>query len=192
MFKPVPDRLNINLLEEDILRFWQTQYVLDERSGQHQGAQTFVLYTFPPTVQGRPGLQEVFTTIHQDLWWRYKHMRGFRVLRCGGWNTHGMPVEWLAEKLLGITNKAQIEGLGIAKFNDYCRQLAQESIQARQSLHERLGCWQVTSENLVSGDNPSMEVVWGALKVIWERGLLIQAEHVRPYCPRCGSQLADD
>ncbi|OGO71889.1 MAG: hypothetical protein A2Z49_04325 [Chloroflexi bacterium RBG_19FT_COMBO_56_12] len=191
MFKPVPTRYNVTLLEEEVSRLWKTQRVFDKRRSLRQDASPFIVYERPPSVCGKPGLQDALARVHQDMWLRYKTMRGLRVLRYNGWNTHGLPVELLAEKRLDLTSKGQVEQVGIDRFNDFCRQLALDGIRGWEHLDERLTGWEETNAVPSSHNNQSIASVWSLFKQAWTRGLVYQAERVTPYCPRCGTTLAD-
>jgi isoleucyl-tRNA synthetase len=118
-------------------------------------------------------------------------MRGYHVIRRGGWDTHGLPVEISVEKQLGFTSKSQIEAYGIARFNELCRKSAFDYIQDWERFTDRLGFWVDLQEAYVTFTNEYIESVWWILKTFWERGLLYQGYKVVPYCPRCGTPLSD-
>ncbi|MBN2149305.1 MAG: class I tRNA ligase family protein, partial [Anaerolineales bacterium] len=191
MFKPVADRINVTLLEEEAARIWKTQRVYQKLRLLRQDEPAFHIYQCPAVTSGKPGLQDTLASVHQDFWSRYKAMRGLCVIRHSGWNTHGLPVELQAESRLGITGKGQAEKYGIARFNDYCQQLALDSVQSRENLSERLNGREETEPAPTSHDERSVEAVWGLFKQAWERGLVYQDEGVMPYCPHCGTVLAD-
>ena len=118
-------------------------------------------------------------------------MRGYHVIRRGGWDTHGLPVEIEVEKRLGFTNKSQIEAYGIAKFNELCRKSAFDYIQDWEMLTERMAYWVDLKTAYVTFTNEYIESVWWILKTFWDRDLLYQGYKVVPYCPRCGTPLSD-
>lgn len=191
MFKSVPNRFNVTLLEEEVLRIWNTHHIFEKRRILRQDAPPFRISVRPPVTVGKPDLHDALTLVHQDMWLRYKTMRGLRAQRFTAWNTHGLPVELQAENRLGLTGKAQIDLYGLAHFNDFCRQLAVDSIQIREALVERLGGWTESNPAPTSLDNHSVEAVWGLFRQAWDKGLLYQEERVLPYCPRCGTLLAE-
>jgi isoleucyl-tRNA synthetase len=118
-------------------------------------------------------------------------MRGYHVIRRGGWDTHGLPVEISVERQLGFTNKSQIEAYGIARFNELCRQSAFAYIQEWEKFTDRLGFWVDLEDAYITYTNEYIESVWWILKTFWDKNLLYQGYKVVPYCPRCGTPLSD-
>lgn len=191
MFKPVSPKLNVTLLEEDVLRFWKSHKIFEKSEQQREGQPEWVFYEGPPTANGRPGVHHALARAFKDIFPRYHVMRGYHVIRRGGWDTHGLPVEIGVEKQLGFTNKSQIEAFGIAKFNELCRKSAFEFIQEWERFTDRLGFWVNLNTAYVTYHNEYIESVWWILKTFWEKGLLYQGYKVVPYCPRCGTPLSD-
>ena len=191
MFEPVSSRLNINLLEEEILRFWKQNDVFHQSMTSREGGPEYVFFEGPPTANGKPGVHHVLARVFKDMFPRYKSMNGYHVSRRGGWDTHGLPVEIEVEKRLGFTNKQQIEDYGIAKFNELCRDSVFTYIQDWEKLTDRIGYWVDLETAYVTYKNSYIESVWFLLKSIWDKGLLYQGFKVVPYCPRCGTPLSD-
>lgn len=191
MFKAVSSKLNINEMEEGVLRFWRTNEVFKKSSDDRKDRPPYVFFEGPPTANGKPGIHHVLGRAFKDMFPRYKTMNGYYVDRRGGWDTHGLPVEIEVEKKLGFTNKGQIEIYGIEKFNALCRESAFEYIQDWEKLTERLGYWIDLDRAYVTYENEYIESVWWLLKSIWDKGLLYQGFKVVPYCPRCGTPLSD-
>jgi isoleucyl-tRNA synthetase len=191
MFEPVSSRLNIILLESEILRFWKNNDVFHQSMDSRLGGPEYVFYEGPPTANGKPGVHHVLARVFKDMFPRYKCMNGYHVLRRGGWDTHGLPVEIEVEKRLGFTNKQEIEDYGIAKFNELCRDSVFTYIQEWEKLTDRIGFWVDLDDAYVTYKNSYIESVWWLLKSIWDQGLLYQGFKVVPYCPRCGTPLSD-
>jgi isoleucyl-tRNA synthetase len=191
MFRPVSPKLNVTLLEEDILRYWTLHRVFHKSSEQRIGAPEYVFYEGPPTANGKPGVHHGLARAFKDIFPRYKLMRGYHVSRRGGWDTHGLPVEIGVEKKLGFTNKSQIEAYGIEPFNELCRKSAFEFIREWEKFSDRLGYWVDLEEAYVTYTNEYIESIWWILKQLWEKDLLYQGSKVVPYCPRCGTPLSD-
>jgi isoleucyl-tRNA synthetase len=191
MFKPVSPKLNITILEEEILRFWKMRRILEKTSQLRQGRPEFVFYEGPPTANGKPGVHSALARAFKDIFPRYKVMRGHHVIRRGGWDTHGLPVEIDVEKQLGFTEKSQIEAYGIDKFNELCRRSAFEYIQDWNRFTDRLGFWVDLEGAYVTYTNDYIESIWWILKTFWDKGLIYQGYKVVPYCPRCGTPLSD-
>jgi isoleucyl-tRNA synthetase len=191
MFKPVSPKLNVNEMEEKILRHWQWHDVFHKSMSQREGGKEYIFFEGPPTANGKPGVHHVLARAFKDIFPRYKTMQGYHVARRGGWDTHGLPVEIEVEKKLGFTNKRQIESYGIAKFNELCRESAFTYIQEWEKLTDRIGYWVDLKSAYVTFKNEYIESVWWILKNFWDRDLLYQGYKVVPYCPRCGTPLSD-
>ncbi|HLE52205.1 MAG TPA: class I tRNA ligase family protein, partial [Anaerolineales bacterium] len=191
MFKPISPKLNLTSMEEGVLRFWKHRHIFEKSGTRRQGAAEFVFYEGPPTANGKPGVHHVLARVFKDIFPRYKTMRGYHVVRRGGWDTHGLPVEIEVEKKLGFTNKGQIEEYGIARFNEMCRMSAFEYIQDWERLTDRIAFWVDLQAAYVTFTNEYIESVWWILKSFWDKGLLYQGYKVVPYCPRCGTPLSD-
>ena len=191
MFKPVSPKLNVILMEEGVLRFWNSHDVFHRSLQEREGGPEYVVYEGPPTANGKPGIHHVLARIFKDIFPRYKTMRGFHVFRRGGWDTHGLPVEIEVERQLGIKNKQQIESYGIDKFNEQCRQSALTYIQEWNRLTERIAYWADLDDSYITFKNEYIESVWWILKTLWDKNLIYQGFKVVPYCPRCGTPLSD-
>lgn len=191
MFKPVSSRLNITLLENEILRFWQQNEVFHKSMETREGGPEYVFYEGPPSANGKPGVHHVLARVFKDMFPRYKSMNGYHVSRRGGWDTHGLPVEIEMEKQLGFSNKQDIEDYGIAKFNEHCKNSVFNYIQEWEKLTDRIGYWVDLDDAYITYENSYIESVWWLLKSIWDKGLLYQGFKVVPYCPRCGTPLSD-
>ena len=191
MFKPVSPKLDVTKLEEEVLLFWKRNQIFEKSGKQRLGDPEYVFYEGPPTANGKPGVHHALARAFKDMFPRFKSMRGYHVIRRGGWDTHGLPVEIGVEKDLGITNKSQIDDYGIARFNELCRKSAFEYIQEWEKFTDRLGFWVDLQTAYVTYTNDYIESVWWILKNFWDRDLLYQGYKVVPYCPRCGTPLSD-
>jgi isoleucyl-tRNA synthetase len=191
MFKPVSPKLNVTLLEENVLKFWKQAEIFKKSVEQRQGRPEYVFYEGPPTANGRPGVHHVLARAFKDMFPRYKIMRGYHVSRRGGWDTHGLPVEIEVEKQLGFNNKQQIEEYGIDKFNELCKKSVFTYIQDWERLTDRIAFWVDLEDAYVTYTNDYIESVWWILKNFWDKDLLYKGYKVVPYCPRCGTPLSD-
>ena len=190
MFKAVNAKQDIQKLERDQLEFWRANKIFERSMEERKGGPTFVTYEGPPTVNGTPGVHHVLARAFKDLFPRYKTMQGYYVLRKGGWDTHGLPVELAIEKELGFTHKRQIEEYGIAAFNEKCRASVLRNIGAWERFTERMAYWTDLDNAYVTFTNDYIESVWWVLKQIWDKGLLYKGLKVVPYCSRCGTPLS--
>ncbi len=191
MFKPVSPKLNVNEMEESVLKFWNDEKIFEKSTENRKGGKEYIFFEGPPTANGKPGVHHVLARSFKDVILRYRTMTGCHITRKGGWDTHGLPVEIEVEKKLGFTNKQQIEDYGIDKFNKLCKESAFTNIQEWTRMSERIGYWVDMSDAYVTYKDEFIEAEWAILKNFFDRGLLYQGFKVVPYCPRCGTPLAD-
>jgi isoleucyl-tRNA synthetase len=189
-FKPVDPRVDIQKVEQNQLEFWRSNRVFERTLEGREDAPRFVFYEGPPTANGQPGSHHVLARAYKDMFPRYRVMRGFRVERRGGWDTHGLPVEIAVEKELGFTGKKDIEAYGIAEFNKKCRESAFNNITDWEKLTERIAFWVDLDNAYVTYTNDYIESVWWILKQLWDKNLIYQGYKVVPYCTRCGTPLS--
>jgi isoleucyl-tRNA synthetase len=182
--------LNLIKLEEKVLRFWNKNRVFEKSIEKRKKAKNFVFYEGPPTANAKPGLHHVLSRIFKDIICRYKTMRGFKVLRRAGWDTHGLPVELEIEKKIGTKTKKDIEKFGIEKFNSLCKKSVWEYKKDWEKLTERIGFWLDLKNPYITYEPEYIESVWFLLKKIWEKGLLYEDFKVSPYCSRCQTILS--
>ena len=189
-FKEVKPTVNYPAMEEQIMQLWRERDVMRRSMTEREGQKPYVFFEGPPTANGRPGIHHVLARAFKDIFPRYKTMTGHYVLRRGGWDTHGLPVEIEVEKRLNISGKQQIEEYGVAEFNRLCKASAMEYIQEWERLTERMAFWVDLDTAYVTFHNEYIESVWWVLKQFWEKGLLYEGYKVVPYCPRCGTPLS--
>jgi len=190
MFEPVTSRLDITALEQRQLEFWRERDIFRRSMDERQDAPRWVFYEGPPTANGRPGTHHVLARAFKDMFPRYHTMRGKYVLRKGGWDTHGLPVEIEVEKELGFKNKRDIEEYGIARYNEKCRESVFRYIQEWEQLTERIAFWVDLENAYVTYKNEYIQSVWWILRQFWDDGLLYEGFKVVPYCARCGTPLS--
>ena len=190
MFRPVPSKISFPEMEEHILRFWKERDLLHEVDQVRKDAPLFTMYEGPPTANGTPGIHHVLARIFKDVIPRYKTMQGFRPVRQGGWDTHGLPVELEIEKELGISSKPQIEEYGIERFNALCRESVMRYVKEWEELTDRIGFWIDMPNAYVTFKNDYIETGWWIIKQLWDRGLMYEGYRVAPHCPRCVTTLS--
>lgn len=190
MFKPVTPKVDINALEQEQLAFWRERNVFQRTMDERKGGRNYVFFEGPPTANGRPGTHHVLARAFKDMFPRYHTMNGAFVLRKGGWDTHGLPVEIEVEKELGLTHKREIEEYGIAEFNAKCRESVFRYIKEWERLTERIAFWVDLDNAYVTYTNEYIQSVWWILRQFWDKGLLYQGYKVVPYCARCGTPLS--
>ena len=177
-------------LEEEILARWQAEDTFRQSLERTRDGKPFVFYEGPPTANGRPGIHHVLSRTIKDSVARFQTMRGRHVPRIAGWDTHGLPVEIEAEKKLGISGKRQIEEIGIARFNEVCRDSVLTYTDEWERFSARIGYWLDYSKPYVTYHAEYIESVWWCLKQIADRGLVFRGHKILPYCPRCGTGLS--
>jgi isoleucyl-tRNA synthetase len=177
-------------LEERILAFWEDNDVFRKSMQQREGRKPFVFFEGPPTANGNPGIHHVIARVFKDIVSRYKTMRGHYVLRKGGWDTHGLPVEIQVEKELGFKSKKDIEAFGVAAYNAKCRESVWKFKGAWEAFTKRIAYWVDLQNPYVTYENPYIESLWNIIGRIWDKKLLYQAHRVVPFCTRCGTPLS--
>jgi isoleucyl-tRNA synthetase len=177
-------------LEEEILQRWRDEDLFARTLAATADGPPFIFYEGPPTANGRPGIHHVFSRALKDLVCRYHTMRGRHVPRKAGWDTHGLPVEIEAEKKLGISGKREIEALGVARFNQVCRESVFTYKEEWERLSERIGYWLDYSDPYVTFHPEYVESVWWLLRQLADRDLIYRGYRSVPYCPRCGTALS--
>ncbi len=191
LFRDVPPRADFPALDRRILAFWKEAGIFAKSlAAAGDDAPLFVFYEGPPTANGKPGSHHVISRIFKDIFPRYKTMRGYRVPRKAGWDTHGLPVELEVERRLGIDSKKQIEEYGIARFNDLCRESVLAYLEDWERFTERIGFWVDLSDAYYTFTNDYIETVWWLLRRIYDKGLLYEGHKVVHYCPRCGTAIS--
>lgn len=180
-----PDRA-----EQRVLEFWEKAKVFEMQQKRRHGAKAFVFYEGPPTANGKPGIHHVFARAIKDSVCRFRWMMGDRVERKAGWDTHGLPVELEVEKKLGISGKKQIEEIGVAKFNDLCRESVFTYLKDWRALSERMAYWLDYDHPYVTFESRYIESVWWLISRFHANGLLEKRFKVIPWCPRCGTGLS--
>lgn len=187
-YKKVDSSLNFVDRELEVLKFWKGNKIFEQTAAK--GDKSFTFYDGPPTANGKPHIGHVLTRSIKDLIPRYQVMKGRRVLRKAGWDTHGLPVELEVEKLLGIDGKKQIEEYGIEPFVGKCKESVWKYKGEWEALSDRVAYWADMEHPYVTYDNNYIESEWWALKTIHEKGLLYKGFKIVPYCPRCGTALS--
>ncbi|MBR3838939.1 MAG: isoleucine--tRNA ligase [Clostridia bacterium] len=190
MYDKVSSNLNFVENEKKVLKFWGENDVFKKSIDLRKDGDTFTFYDGPPTANGKPHIGHVLTRVIKDLIPRYRTMKGDKVLRKAGWDTHGLPVELEVEKLLGLDGKEQIEQYGLEEFITKCKESVWKYKGMWEDFSDTVGFWADMDDPYVTYDNNFIESEWWALKQIWERGLLYKGFKIVPYCPRCGTPLS--
>src|SRR3990167_4494167 len=176
--------------EEAILAFWEREKIFEKSLAKRAPKGEYVFYDGPPFATGLPHSGSLLASVSKDLIPRYKTMRGYRVRRRWGWDTHGLPIENLVEKRLGLKNKKEILALGVKHFNETARSMVLEFVEDWKRYVERVGRWVDFEHSYKTMDASYTESVWWALKRIYDKGHLYEGKKVLMYCPHCETPLA--
>lgn len=176
--------------EEEVLVFWKENQIFEKTLKKPAPKGDFICYEGPPTANGRPGVHHLESRSFKDAIPRYRTMRGYRVPRRAGWDTHGLPVELEVEKQLGFTGKQDIEKYGVAEFNKKCRESVHKYVDEWSQFTSRIGYWVDQEKAYYTYDPEYMESVWSLVKKINEDGRLYKDYKVLPWCARCGTALS--
>ncbi len=190
LYKKVSTKLNFVDREEEVLKFWKENKIFDKSNDLRKDSEVFTFFDGPPTANGKPHIGHVLTRVIKDLIPRYRTMKGYKVRRKAGWDTHGLPVELEVEKLLGLDGKEQIEEYGIEPFIAQCKKSVWKYQNEWREMSDRVGFWVDMDNPYVTYSNDYIESVWWSLKKVHEKGLLYKGYKVVPYCPRCGTSLS--
>jgi isoleucyl-tRNA synthetase len=189
-FPPVPRGYPFPDLELQVLEEWRQREVFRKSLERPAPRGEWVFYEGPPTANNAPHVGHVVTRVVKDLFPRYRTMRGYRVPRKAGWDTHGLPVEIEVEKRLGFAGKQQIEAYGIAEFNRECLESVHTYERQWRAMTERVGYWIDLDAPYLTYSNEYIESLWWALARLAEQGLLVKGYKIQPYCARCGTTLS--
>jgi isoleucyl-tRNA synthetase len=190
MYKKVSTEMDFVSREKETLEFWKNNKIFEKSISNREGCEHFTFYDGPPTANGKPHIGHILTRVIKDIIPRYKTMKGYKVLRKAGWDTHGLPVELEVEKMLGMDGKEDIEKYGVEPFIKKCKESVWKYKSDWEKMSDRVGFWADMDNPYITYDNNYIESEWWALKKIWDMGLLYKGHKVVPYCPRCGTSLS--
>jgi isoleucyl-tRNA synthetase len=191
MFKPVDPKADFPAMETHILDIWQKKEIFKRSIKERDGNPEFVFYDGPPFATGLPHFGHFVPGTIKDIIPRYKTMKGFQVERRFGWDCHGLPIENLIEKELGLDSKTDIEKFGVAKFNEACRSSVLRYTNEWATIMTRAGRWVDFEDDYKTMDPDYMESIWWVMKSLWDKGLIYEGHYILPYCPRCSTVLSN-
>jgi isoleucyl-tRNA synthetase len=188
IFDPKPD---FPKLEEEILKFWEDNEIFKKSLEKNKAGKSYAFYDGPPFATGTPHYGHLLGSTVKDLVGRYQTMKGNFVRRRWGWDCHGLPIEEIVERKLGISGKKQIEEIGIKKFNETCRNMVLEYVSEWRKVIRRLARWVDFDNSYKTMDRDYMESVWWAFKNFYDKGLVYEGRKVLLYCPRCETPISN-
>ena len=184
------DKRENHELELSILDNWKKMDILKKTIENRKDRDSFVFYDGPATANGNPGLHHMVAKFLKDSFCKYETMKGNKVIRKVGWDTHGLPVEVQVEKELGFDGKKDIEKYGIKEFNEKCRESVWKNVNAFNRLTNEMGQFIDLDNPYITYDNDYIETEWWILKKFFDEGLFYKGVKIVPWCPRCGTGLA--
>ncbi len=186
------DKLNTNEVEKKILENWKKVDILNRTIENREGSKDFVFYDGPIYANAKPGIHHVFAKTIKDSFCKYKTMKGYRVLRKIGLDTHGLPIEVNVEKKLGFKSKADIESFGIENFCKECNKATATNIDEVNHVTDMMGQFIDCDNPYITCTNDYIESEWWIIKEMDKKGLIYHGNKVLWYCPRCGTELSSN
>ncbi|MCL2847900.1 MAG: isoleucine--tRNA ligase [Firmicutes bacterium] len=176
--------------ENLVIDFWQKEKIFEKSIEKAENSKPFTFYDGPPTANGKPHIGHVLTRVYKDIIPRFHSMKGKKVLRKAGWDTHGLPVELEVEKSLGLGGKGDIEKYGVEPFIKACKDSVFKYQQEWEKMSSRIGFWVDMKNPYITYDDKYIESVWWSLEKVFNKDLIYKGHKVVPYCPRCGTALS--
>lgn len=183
-------QLNLPSIEQEILAKWDAEQAFQKSIEVREGATPFVFYEGPPSANGMPGIHHVISRTLKDLVCRYKTMKGFKVNRKGGWDTHGLPIELGVEKELGITKEDIGVKITVEEYNKKCREAVLRYKDKWDEITKKMGYWVDLNDPYITFDNNYIETLWWLLQQLYKKGLLYESVSIQPYSPAAGTGLS--
>ena len=189
-YKELNPQANFSEIEKEILKYWEESHIFQKSLDIRKDAKKFSFFDGPPFATGTPHYGHIVASTIKDVIPRYWTMKGYFVERKWGWDCHGLPIENIAEKELGITQKKQIEDMGVKKFNDFCRSKVLEYVNEWKTVINRLGRFADMDNAYKTMDLSYMESVWWVFKELWNKGLVYEGYRSMHICTRCETTLS--
>ena len=183
-------KFDLSNVNKEILKKWQDGDVFHKSLEIREGHPSFVFYEGPPSANGMPGIHHVIARSIKDIFCRYKTMKGYKVNRKAGWDTHGLPVELGVEKSLGITKEDIGKKISVADYNAACRKDVMKFTKEWTDLTQKMGYWVDLENPYITYDNRYIETLWWLLKQLYNKGLLYKGYTIQPYSPAAGTGLS--
>ncbi len=183
-------KLDFPAFEKEVAAFWKEQDIFGKSVSHRDGNPTFTFYEGPPSANGKPGIHHVISRTIKDTFCRYKTLKGFKVNRKGGWDTHGLPIELQVEKALGITKEDIGKKISVEDYNKACREAVMQFKADWDNLTEQIGYWVDLDNPYITYDNSYIETCWNLLQRLYNKGFLYKGYTIQPYSPAAGTGLS--
>jgi isoleucyl-tRNA synthetase len=182
--------LDLPQIDKDILAYWQENKTFEQSIENRGDAKPYVFYEGPPSANGIPGIHHVLARSIKDIFCRFNTMKGFRVERKGGWDTHGLPIELQVEKELGITKEDIGTKISVDDYNQACRKTVMRYKDLWDDITQKMGYWVDLDNPYITFENNYIESVWSLLKRLYDKDLLYKGYTIQPYSPAAGTGLS--
>lgn len=188
--------LNLPVIDSEILQFWQDERIFEKSVEQRDPANSYVFYEGPPSANGLPGIHHVMARTVKDLFCRYNTLKGHRVERKGGWDTHGLPIELQVEKELGITKEDIGQKISVDEYNQACRATVMRYKDMWDDITRKMGYWVDLDNPYITFDNEYIETCWWLLQRLYNKrtadgqSFLFKGFTIQPYSPAAGTGLS--
>ncbi len=191
MFKPVSNKVAFPKMEEEVLAFWQKDATFEKSLKKNEGKDRYKFYDGPPFATGLPHYGHLLAGTIKDIVPRYQTMRGKYVERRFGWDTHGLPIEALAQDALGIAGAPEIKKLGVDKFNEQCRSMVLKYVEQWRKTVTRMGRWVDFDHDYKTMNPDFMETIWWVFKQLWNQGRVYKSHRIMPYSWKLSTPLSN-
>ena len=191
MFKPVSNKVAFPKMEEEVLAFWEKDGTFKKSLKRNEGKERYKFYDGPPFATGLPHYGHLLAGTIKDIVPRYQTMRGKYVERRFGWDTHGLPIEALAQEALGVAGAPEIKKLGVDKFNEQCRSMVLKYVGEWRKTVTRMGRWVDFDNDYKTMEPGFMESVWWVFKQLWDQGRVYKSHRIMPYSWKLSTPLSN-
>ena len=182
--------LDLIQISDDVLSFWDKDKTFEKSISSRNDSKRFVFFEGPPSANGKPGIHHVMARALKDIFCRYKTLKGFKVERKAGWDTHGLPIELGVEKQLGISKEDIGTKISIEDYNKSCKDAVMKYTNIWNDLTRKIGYWVDMENPYVTYKSKYIESVWWLLKELHEKGLIYKGYSIQPYSPKAGTGLS--
>lgn len=183
-------KLDLPQLSKEIDAFWKQENIFQKSIEERPENKPFVFFEGPPSANGMPGIHHVMARSIKDIFCRYKTLKGYRVNRKAGWDTHGLPVELGVEKELGITKEDIGTKITVEEYNEACRKSVMRYTDKWNELTDKMGYWVDLNDPYITYTNKYMESVWWLLKQLFDKDMLYKGYTIQPFSPAAGTGLS--
>jgi len=184
------DKLNLPEIDQTISEFWEKNDVFKKSMEERSSDNSYVFYEGPPSANGKPGIHHVMARTVKDLFCRFHTMKGKRVDRKAGWDTHGLPIELSVEKELGITKEDIGVKISVDEYNQKCKETVMRYRAMWDELTEKMGYWVDLEHPYVTYENEYIESVWWLLQQLYKKDMMYKGLTIQPYSPAAGTGLS--